>query len=138
MHVLFRTYYRYVTYLLQTDIIIISATMIEVNIGCVNPFNIRTYEKRTVTLNEKSLMQQFFLWTRRESNPRPKAHSLYFYYHSLLLWLTPFPPVSGNRQPDTFSSFIIRPCTQSLMHVVSHIVDARILRCECPRADSCH
>ena len=50
----------------------------------------------------------------------------------------PFPPVSGNEHPGTFSSFMIRPYTQSLMYVVSHIVDARILRCECPRADSCH
>ena len=49
-----------------------------------------------------------------------------------------FPPAPGNEHPDAFSSFMIRPCAQSLTHVVSHIVDARILRCECPRADSSH
>ena len=49
-----------------------------------------------------------------------------------------FPPPPGNEQPDEFSSFILRPCAQSLTHVVSHIVDARILKCECLRADSRH
>ena len=49
-----------------------------------------------------------------------------------------FPPADGNRQPSAFSSFIIRPYAQSLTYVVSHIFDARILRCECPKADSCH
>ena len=54
------------------------------------------------------------------------------------LGLLPFPPMPGNKQPDIFSSFIIRPCAQSLTHVVSHLVDARILKSECSRADSCH
>ena len=41
----------------------------------------------------------------------------------------------GNEHPDMLGSFIIRPYAQSLTYVVSHIVDARILKCECPRAD---
>ena len=32
----------------------------------------------------------------------------------------PFPPVSGNEHPGVLGSFIIRPCAQSLTHVVSH------------------
>ncbi len=46
-----------------------------------------------------------------------------------------FPPEAGNEQPAPFGSFILRPCAQSLTHVVSHMVDARIPRCECPGAD---
>ena len=47
-----------------------------------------------------------------------------------------FPPPHENRHPCGFSSFMIRPYTQSLMYVVSHIVDARFLMCECTKADS--
>lgn len=35
-------------------------------------------------------------WIRRESNPRPKAHSAYFYDHILFLRIAPF-PASGER-----------------------------------------
>ena len=47
-----------------------------------------------------------------------------------------FPPPHENRHPCGFSSFMIRPYTQSLMYVVSHIVDARFVMCECTKADS--
>ena len=46
-----------------------------------------------------------------------------------------FPHRVGNEQPSLLSSFMIRPRAQSLTRVVSHIVDARIPRCECPGAD---
>ena len=49
-----------------------------------------------------------------------------------------FPLRPGNKHPERFSSFIIRPLPQSFDSVVSHIVEAGILRCECPRADCCH
>ena len=55
----------------------------------------------------------------------------------IVCYLT-FPLPHGNRHSCGFSSFMIRPCTQSLVHVVSHIVDARFLMCECTKADSSH
>lgn len=50
----------------------------------------------------------------------------------------PFPPESGSRHPDPFGSFMIRLQGQSLTCIVSHIVDARVLKCECSKSDSCH
>ena len=47
----------------------------------------------------------------------------------------PLPP--GNKHPCGFSSFMIRPWTQSLVHVVSHIVEAWVLMCECTRSGYC-
>ena len=49
-----------------------------------------------------------------------------------------FPPESGSRHPDPFGSFMIRLQGQSLTCIVSHIVDARVLKCECSKSDSCH
>ena len=49
-----------------------------------------------------------------------------------------FPPRTGNKHPERFSSFMIRPLSQSFDSVVSHIVEAGFLRCECPRADCRH
>ena len=71
----------------------------------------------------------------RESNPCPKTNSLFFYYHSLLFNI---PSAARERHSDGFSSFIIRPYTQSFVYVVSHIVDARVLKCGCLKSDSCH
>ena len=90
--------------------------------------------------NPRGSTQPLYLksWSRGESNPCPKAHSLSFYYHSPLSWvslLTLFPRKSGNEQPEISGSFMIRPRAQSLTRVVSHIIDARIRKCECLRAD---
>ena len=77
-------------------------------------------------------------WSRRESNPCPKAHSLSFYYHSSFLGAALpalFPTTAENEQSAVYGSFILRPRAQSLARVVSHIVDARIPKCECPGAD---
>lgn len=94
--------------------------------------------KTTCLPHEKN----FSKWTRRESNPCPKAHSLSFYYHSLSICRRScsgtFPPESGSRHPDPFGSFMIRLQGQSLTCIVSHIVDARVLKCECSKSDSCH
>ena len=49
-----------------------------------------------------------------------------------------FPLPAGDRHPAGFSSFMIRPYAQSLAYVVSHIVDAWVLGCECLRSDSSH
>nr|DAZ40787.1 MAG TPA: hypothetical protein [Caudoviricetes sp.] len=49
-----------------------------------------------------------------------------------------FPLPSEKGHPDGFSSFIIRPYAQSFAYVVSHIVDARVLKCGCSKSDSCH
>ena len=48
-----------------------------------------------------------------------------------------FPPPCENEHPQDFSSFIIRLYAQSLTYTVSHKVDARFLKCECSKADSC-
>ena len=48
-----------------------------------------------------------------------------------------FPPPRRNKQPRDFSSFIIRPYAQSFAYVVSHIVEAWVLMCECTRSDYC-
>ncbi len=47
-----------------------------------------------------------------------------------------FPPPAGNEHPSGFSSFIIRPYTQSLIYVVSYIIDAWLPECRCSRSDS--
>ena len=46
-----------------------------------------------------------------------------------------FPLPHGNEHPCGFSSFMVRLAAQSFAVIVSHIVDARSLRCECPGAD---
>ena len=56
---------------------------------------------------------------------------------SVVYFLT-FPPRPGNKHPEHFSSFMLRPYAQSFAYVVSHMFEAGILRCECPRADCCH
>lgn len=55
----------------------------------------------------------------------------------IVLYLT-FPPPSEKEHPDGFSSFMIRPHAQSFACVVSHIIDARVLKCGCSKSDSCH
>jgi len=49
-----------------------------------------------------------------------------------------FPPPDGDWHSSGFGSFIIRPQAQSFACVVSCIVDAWVLRCRCPKSDSCH
>ena len=50
-----------------------------------------------------------------------------------LAYLLTFPPVTGGRRPDTFSSFMIRPYAQSFAYAVSHMDDTPYLKCECLR-----
>ena len=56
---------------------------------------------------------------------------------SVVYYLT-FPLPHDNKQPCGFSSFMIRPMAQSFANVVSHIVEAWVLKCECSRSDCCH
>ena len=49
-----------------------------------------------------------------------------------------FPPRHPQRHGCRFSSFIIRLYTQSLVYIVSYIVDAWVLMCRCTRSDNCH
>lgn len=55
---------------------------------------------------------------------------------SVVCYLT-FPPHLESKHPRCFSSFIIRPLPQSFDSVVSHIVEAELLKCECFRVDYC-
>ena len=48
-----------------------------------------------------------------------------------------FPPLHARRQAYSFSSFMIRPHTQSLAYVVSCMIDAWVTGCRCPASDSC-
>ena len=102
-------------------------------------FNEWTQKRGTRTPGVRIPLDQ---WIRRESNPCPKAYSLSFYYRSLFflpVFLRPFPPASEkSRHPDALGSFMIRLRGQSLTRIVSHIVDARVLRCECLKPDSRH
>ena len=56
---------------------------------------------------------------------------------SVVYYLT-FPLPHDNKQPCGFSSFMRRPMAQSFANVVSHIVEAWVLKCECSRSDCCH
>ena len=49
-----------------------------------------------------------------------------------------FPLPDLRRHSSGFSSFIVRPQAQSFACVVSHIVEAWVLKCECSRSDCCH
>lgn len=48
-----------------------------------------------------------------------------------------FPPQDLNKHNSCFSSFMIRPHTQSLICVVSCIVEAWLPECRCPGSDCC-
>ena len=48
-----------------------------------------------------------------------------------------FPPRNLNKHNSRFSSFMIRPHTQSLICVVSHVVEAWLLKRGCSRSDCC-
>lgn len=49
-----------------------------------------------------------------------------------------FPPVHGNQHPCTFSSFMIRPASQSFDTVVSYMFEAWVLKCRCFKSDCCN
>lgn len=72
-------------------------------------------------------------WTWRESNPRPKA-SPPEHLPSQPFLLT-FPPLHGKWPPCSFSSFILRPLSQSFDSVVSYDHDAGIREHRYNRAD---
>ena len=94
---------------------------------------------------------RIFLWIRAIKNPRPVV----FEYgtrsgpegnrtpvrksipctSTIIVRSLTFPLPDDNEQPSGFGSFIIRLQAQSFACIVSHMVDARILMCECIRAD---
>ena len=49
-----------------------------------------------------------------------------------------FPSVHGNQHPCTFSSFMIRPASQSFDTVVSYMFEAWVLKCRCFKSDCCN
>ena len=78
-----------------------------------------------------------FLKSGAEGNRTPVRKSIPCSSTIIVPYLT-FPLPSGKKHSDGFSSFIIRPHTQSFACVVSYIVDARVLKCRCLKSDSCH
>ena len=73
---------------------------------------------------------QGFLKSGAEGNRTPVRKSIPCSSTIIVCYLT-FPPPSGSRHPDGFSSFILRPQAQSFACVVSCIVDARFSKCRC-------
>lgn len=86
--------------------------------------------------SKKALQIQDF-FSGAEGNRTPVRKSIPCSSTIIVLYLT-FPLPSEKGHPDGFSSFIIRPYAQSFAYVVSHIVDARVLKCGCSKSDSCH
>lgn len=68
----------------------------------------------------------------------PASESLSLAASPITVNVLTFPPQHAHRQAYCFSSFIIHLPGQSLTGKVSHIVDARLLMCECIRSDGQH
>ena len=65
----------------------------------------------------------------------PASESLFIEASPITVAVLTFPRVYAHRQAYNLSSFMIHLPGQSLPGKVSHIVDARPLKCECIRAD---
>ena len=65
----------------------------------------------------------------------PLSESLSLAVSPITVAVLTFPWQYAHRQAYCFSSFMIHLPGQSLPGKVSHIVDARFLKCECIRAD---
>lgn len=65
----------------------------------------------------------------------PLSESLSLAVSPITVAALTFPPPHAHRQAYCFSSFMIHLPGQSLPGKVSHMVDARFLKCECIRAD---
>ena len=65
----------------------------------------------------------------------PASESLFIKASPITVAVLTFPRLYAHRQAYNLSSFIIHLPGQSLPGKVSHIVDARSLKCECIRAD---
>ena len=97
--------------------------------------------------NQNTLtMQNFWLYLREsrrfvasgiDGNRTRVQRSLHRTSTSVVFAFT-FPPRHPQRHGCRFSSFIIRLYTQSLVYIVSYIVDAWVLMCRCTRSDNCH
>lgn len=97
--------------------------------------------------NQNTLtMQNFWLYLREsrrfvasgiDGNRTRVQRSLHRTSTSVVCILT-FPLRRPYRHGYRFSSFIIRLHTQSLICIVSYIVDAWIPMCRCIRSDSCN
>ena len=55
---------------------------------------------------------------------------------TIIVYSLRFPRQPGNRHPDCFGSFMIRPRAQSFARVVSRMIDARVSACGCTESDS--
>ena len=55
---------------------------------------------------------------------------------TIIVYSLRFPRQPGNRHPDCFGSFMIRPRAQSFARVVSCMIDARVSACRCTESDS--
>ena len=68
----------------------------------------------------------------------PASESLSLVASPITVAVFTFPPQHAGGQAYCFSSFMIHLPGQSLPDKVSHIVDARLLMCECIRTDELH
>lgn len=112
------------------------------NTFCIGKFNITTrnfYTKKEPEtadfLNRNAYFRLFHLNgpdgnRTRVQKPIPCPST------SVVYCLT-FPPRNLNKHNSRFSSFMIRPHTQSLVCVVSHVVEAWLPKRGCFRSDCC-
>ena len=103
-------------------------------------FSFRFVHTKSTKKPHKHWISQYlpgFLKSGAEGNRTPVRKSIPCSSTIIVPYLT-FPLPSGKKHSDGFSSFIIRPHTQSFACVVSYIVDARVLKCRCLKSDSCH
>ena len=106
-----------------------------------------SFNKRLCTMTCKAFIYAFLQEKRRFYNKPPFSgldgsrtrvrNTIPCPSTSVVYYLT-FPLPHDNKQPCGFSSFMIRPMAQSFANVVSHIVEAWVLKCECSRSDCCH
>ena len=106
-----------------------------------------SFNKRLCTMTCKAFIYAFLQEKRRFYNKPPFSgldgsrtrvrNTIPCPSTSVVYYLT-FPLPNDNKQPCGFSSFMIRPMAQSFANVVSHIVEAWVLKCECSRSDCCH
>ena len=90
---------------------------------------------RVVSKKMNLTMKEIFDRFGELAGIEPASESLFIKASPITVAVLTFPRMYAHRQAYNLSSFIIHLPGQSLPGKVSHIVDARFLKCECIRAD---
>ena len=86
-------------------------------------------------MTQKKKRRKYDVFTMDLAGIEPASESLSLAASPITVAVLTFPPQHAHRQAYCFSSFMIHLPGQSLPGKVSHMVDARSLKCECIRAD---